>query len=275
MSEEAQAVDTAPTESVDTAPQMSVVGDDGNFSQDWIQGLPDEMGNHSIWQKYGNPLDLAKGAINAQNMVGKKAEEFWTSEAEEDVARQMQIMGIPESPESYNLTVNAPEGIEVDDDRVNAFKQLAWDMGINEDQANALIEWEVNKMSEDVKAFEGDDLMAMQNAEQELREIWPGDKYDYNLAKVQETLDFLGLAEFADDPSFGNNTALIQAFYEKVVPLIDQDEIIENRAIDNYASISDQLSELEYKMENYNGNMAASEYQSMIAIREELLKKIT
>lgn len=275
MSEEAQTVDTAPTESVDTAPQMSVVGDDGNFSQDWIKGLPDDMGNHSIWQKYGNPLDLAKGAINAQNMVGKKAEEFWTSEAEEDIAKQMEILGIPESPDAYNLTINAPEGLEVDDSRIDAFKQLAWDMGINEDQANALIEWEINKMGEDTQATEADNLLSMQQSEEELRKIWPGDKYDYNLSKVQETLDFLGLGEFADIPELGNNPTLIKTLFEKLVPIIDQDEIIENRAMDNYSSISDQLSALEEQMDNYKGNMAEHSYQAMIAQREELLKKIT
>ena len=275
MSEEMQAGDTAPTETVDTAPQLSVVGEDGNFNQEWVQQLPDEMGNHSIWQKYENPLDMVKGAINAQNMVGKKAEEFWMSDADEDVARQMEIMGIPNKPEDYNFTIDAPEGIEVDDSRIDAFKELAWEMGINEDQANALIKWELSKLQEDMGQIETEQLVSYQEAESTLRGKWPGDKYEYNISKVQESLDALGLGEFMDDPAIGNNVELIETIFNKVVPILDVDTLIENKNLDSYANVNDQLKELEFKMENYEGNMAGSEYQGMIVLREELLKKIT
>ena len=61
MSEEQIPVET-PVETTDTVEQPVILNNEGNFNSDWLQGLPDELGNHSIWSKYNNPVDLAKGA---------------------------------------------------------------------------------------------------------------------------------------------------------------------------------------------------------------------
>ena len=57
---------------------------------------------------------------------------------------------------------------------------------------------------------------------------WTGDKFEYNMGKVANVMDYLGLEEFKDDPAIGNNVDFIKAVFENIVPIISEDEIIES-----------------------------------------------
>ena len=59
------------------------------------------------------------------------------------------------------------------------------------------------------------------------------------------------------------------------LPLIDNDELIQQRNNDNFASLSDQLSEIEQKMMQYTGNTSDITYQNWIKERSSLLEKIS
>ena len=85
----------APVETETATQPLDILTDEGKFNEAWKESLPDDLGKHSIWSKYDNVTDLVKGAINAQSQVGKKAEEFWFSEDEKDIARRKEIMNIP------------------------------------------------------------------------------------------------------------------------------------------------------------------------------------
>ena len=100
MSEDTQTPVETPVETTDTVEQPGMLNDEGNFNADWLQGLPDELGNHSIWSKYNNPIDLAKGAINAQSMVGGKLEDLLSSEDQNDINKVHELF------EEYTTTHN-------------------------------------------------------------------------------------------------------------------------------------------------------------------------
>ena len=275
MSEEV--VDTPIEESIDTVKQpMSVLNDDGSFTQEYLDSLPDELGSHSIFQKYTNPVDLVKGSINAQSMTGKKMEDFWTSEDPADVERRRDIMGLARSEEDYKFSFNEPpENFNQDEDRINAFKKLAFENNIPPSVAQNLLDWEMDMYKQDLANEEESYNVQIREAEDELRAMWRGDEYEYNLSKVSSVMDHLGLAEFKDDPNIGNNPTLIKAIYENIVPLIDNDKLIESNMSENYASLKDQLSEVESKMYGYKGSTHDSEYQALVKQRTSLLEKIT
>ena len=275
MSEEQTPVEAPSVEETATQP-VDILSDDGKFNQSWVEALPEDLGKHSIWSKYDNPIDLVKGTINAQSQIGRKAEEFWTSEDENDVAKRREIMGIPEDYDSYSLEAGElPEGLELDQERIDAFRQLAYDNNIPPEAAQAILEFEMQNAIDEYNNSDTQQEVYRQEAESVLREDWKGDKYEYNLAKVSETMDYLGLGEFKDDPNIGNNTEFIKAVFENVVPLIDSDDLIETRKSDNYATINDQLVELEQKMNEYRGNTSELPYLGMIKEREALLRKIS
>tara|TARA_R100001509_G_scaffold54835_1_gene30118 strand:+ start:4888 stop:5712 length:825 start_codon:yes stop_codon:yes gene_type:complete len=274
MSEEQTPVET-PVETTDTVEQPGMLNDEGNFNADWLQGLPDDLGNHSIWNKYNNPIDLAKGAINAQSMVGGKLEDLLASEDQNDIHKVHELLGVPTTVDGYALNIEAPEGIEIDDSRVQEFKELAFEHGISNNAVQALIDFDMKALADSVAQEDVDYDVSVNDAEAELREIWKGDQFDYNMSKVAEVMEFMGLEELMDDPSIGNNVQLIQALYNNVLPLIDNDDLIQQRNNDNFASLSDQLSEIEQKMMQYTGNTSDITYQNWIKERSSLLEKIS
>ena len=274
MSEEVQTPEAPSVE--ETAQPVDILSDDGKFNQSWVEALPEDLGKHSIWSKYDNPIDLIKGTINAQSQIGRKAEEFWTSEDENDVAKRREIMGLPEDYDGYSLEAGEiPEGLEIDQERIDAFRQLAYENNIPPEAAQAILEFEMQNAIDEFNNSDTQQEVYRQEAESVLREEWKGDKYEYNLAKVSETMDYLGLGDFKDDPAIGNNTEFIKAVFEHVVPLIDSDDLIETRKSDNYATINDQLVEVEQRMNEYRGNTSELPYQAMIKEREALLRKIS
>ena len=269
--EEQTPVEAPSVEETATQP-VEILTSEGKFNESWRESLPEELGNHSIWSKYDNPVDLVKGAINAQSLAGRKAEEFWTSEDANDVAKRNELMGIGSSADDYEIAYEAPEGIQVDENRINDFKQFAYENGLSKEAAQALVNWELEKVSQSI----GDDDRAyeqsLQEAESELRGEWKGDQYEYNLAKVANSLDYLGMGDFKEDPIIANNPGFVKAWFEKVVPLLDNDKIIEQRNLDNAHTIEDQLIELESKMYSHE-NTNDLTYQQLTKQYGDLLSK--
>jgi len=277
MSEEVQTPEEAPVEVTDTVEQpVNILTDEGKFNEQWRDNLPDDLGKHSIWSKYDNVTDLVKGSINAQNQIGKKAEEFWSSEDVNDISKRKEIMGVPNDSEGYEFNIEeVPEGTELDEEKISSFKTLAHELGLNNKQAQSLLDYQIKSSAD---AFEQDDKLvelSLREAEENLREEWTGDKFDYNMGKVANVMDFLGLQDFKDDPMIGNNVDFIKAVFENVVPLISEDDIIESGVEQNYATINDQLQEIENEMFTYEGDTNDYKYKTMVKERLALLEKIS
>lgn len=272
MSEEQIPVET-PVETTDTVEQPVILNNEGNFNSEWLQGLPDELGNHSIWSKYNNPVDLAKGAINAQKMIGGKLDDFLSSQDANDIAKRNELLGIPKSAEDYNFSLDVPENIELPEGRITEFKELAHSLGISNKAAEELIKFDIEKAGQDLQQSDLDYEAEVQNAEKELREVWKGDAFEYNMSKVAEVMEFLDLGEMMDDPAIGNNTKLIQAIYNKFVPLLDNDTLIEAKNNDNFASIKDQLDDVDRQLMEYEGNTGETGYQKLLEQKSILLNQ--
>ena len=113
MEDQGQIPVETPVETTDTVEQP-VSNDWGTtqWNEGFLQNLPDELGNHSIFKKYQDPTSFIQGAINAQSHIGQKAEEFWRSEDPNDVAVKNEIMGVPQSADQYQY--NIPDDIDIE-----------------------------------------------------------------------------------------------------------------------------------------------------------------
>jgi hypothetical protein len=267
---------------IDPTPQEPVVSqdilnDDGRFSESYLSSLPDDLGKHGIFEKYNNPVDLVKGAINAQSLAGKKAEEFWTSEDPDVIASRNQIMGIPDSADGYEYnTEGIPDShIEMATKQANAFKEFAAENKIPKEIAEKILEWDKQRGIEAFEQNKATESIHIQNVENQLREIWKGDKYEYNISKIKGTLEAAGLESFVNDPAIANNPQHLQLILDKMVPLFEDDKIIEGRMQQNHATLSDQLADLESKMYSWDGSTNDHQYINMVKQRTELLTKIT
>jgi hypothetical protein len=272
--EEQTPVEAPSVEETATQPVENFVDGSGNFSEDFLQSLPDDLGGHSILQKYNNPIDLIKGSINAQSLAGKKAEEFWTSDDESIVAQRNEIMGVPSSVDDYEINLSEAPEDSISEEVIDNFKELAHSLGMPVKTAQAIIDWEIANVKSDIEGEEEFYQQELDESEGVLREQWKGDTFDYNLAKVSEAMDYLELSDLKDNPKFANDPDFIMAIFNKIVPLIDSDDIIAERKTENYATISDSLADLEKRMFDYQGSTSGHEYQRMVQERKALLEKI-
>ena len=184
MSEEVETPVEAPSVEETATQPLNILNDEGKFNETWRDALPDDLGKHSIWSKYDNVTDLVKGAINAQSQVGKKAEDFWLSEDQNDIARRREIMNIPSEVDGYEITTGEiPEGTELDEARLGSFKDLAHKVGLTVEQAQAIADWEIESGSNDRQQIEQAEELSVREAEETLRKEWTGDKFEYNMGK--------------------------------------------------------------------------------------------
>jgi hypothetical protein len=256
-----------------TAP---VFGDDGKFTEDYLKSLPEDLGNHSIFQKYNSVADLAKGAINAQSLAGKKAEDFWTSEDPNDVARRREIMGVPKDVSGYEISVGeVPDGMPLDNERIDAFKEFALERNIPAETAQALIEWDVERASEAWANIQEQNATQTRETEEALRQEWKGDKYDINIDRIKGTLEAAGLGDWVEDPAFANNPVRLKQFLDKIVPLFSDDAVVEARMKESRATLDDKLREVEGRMNAYAGGTNEPAYLNMVRERSDLLTKLT
>ena len=152
---------------------------------------------------------------------------------------------------------------------------MAHELGLTNEQAQAIVDWEVKSGQADLQNIEQAEELSIREAEDTLRKEWTGDNFEYNMGKVSSVMDYLGLEEFKDDPAIGNNVDFIKAVYENIVPLISEDQIIEQGMEENYATVTDQLDLLEEEMRNYEGNTSDVAYQNMLKQRLAFLEKIS
>lgn len=281
MSEEVQtteqpAIEQTPEQTV--APTNDFLTDDGKFTESFLSTLPDELGKHSIIEKYGrDPVNIIKGAINAQGLAGKKAEDFWTSEDPDVVASRNKIMGIPDSADAYEYDASdIPEAYrDLATQGVDAFKQFALENKIPKSIAEKVLAFDKARGIEAFEQKQASDEMQAQNVEKQLREKWKGDKYEYNISKIKGTLEAAGLESFINDPAVANNPEHLELILEKMVPLFADDKLIEARMSQNTATLNDQLVDVESRISSYEGGANDPAYKSLVKQRFELLQKIS
>ena len=101
---------------------------------DWKTALPDDLKSAKSLASIKSVEDLAKGYVNAQSVVGRRFEDLTPEQLSEYYTAQ----GRPETPDGYNFEV--PEGLQVDKDIQDWYKQKAHELGLNETQAKSMYE---------------------------------------------------------------------------------------------------------------------------------------
>lgn len=263
--------DTQTTEEV----KASYVNEDGTWN---VGAFGDGLGEHSIFEKFKTPEETIKGTINAQELIGKKAQDFWTSEDPDHVSMRNGIMGIPaeaseyewETPEAF---MSLPEELqkEVEKD-VQDSAAFALENGIGKSAFKALIERGINRTinnyNENVKNGE----ISVFEGQEELKKEW-GMKHDYNYAKTEDTLTLLEmplLAQYAE-----SDPALVREIFEKLTPNFADDKLTEARQEQSMATLEDKYRDITNRMRNFKGDTRGSEYELLRKENEKILMKMT
>ena len=255
----------------------AIIGDDGRFTQEFRDKLPEGLGKHSWFDKYKDIEEAVKGSINSDKLAGRKAEDFWLSKEPADIQRRKEIMGVPSKIEEYEVELgDIPEGLDADavSKNIEEFKKFAFENGWPKEMVQQAIEYDMAQGASMIEKGAAEDEQTKAAAEVELRKEWKGDKFEYNVSKAKDALEYLGLGDWIENPVYGNDPKFIKDVFEKIVPLTSDDTIIEARQSQSFATLSDTLSQLEGKMRDFKGSTTDPVYRKMVTDRGALLQKL-
>lgn len=255
------------------APQTdfsSLINPDGSFKDEFYSSLPEGIGEHGAVKKYKTVPDLVKGHINANSMIGKKAEEFLKSEDPEIVSKRNEWLGIPDE---YNFTLpEKSDEIPYNEDAIEGFKQKAKEIGLSQKQAQDLLDWDFSRAGELQEGVKQQLVEMRDKAEETLKADW-GRNYQPNLQKVKQATDYLGITEVLEQTGLGNEPMVLKAVLDKIVPAISDDNLIEGTMRNNLETVYDTMRELDKQLLTHPSPQS-QEYRTLLSKKEELLAKM-
>ena len=163
---------------------VSIIGDDGNFSENWMEaaGVPEDLRGDLTLKSTKNIAGMASQLVNAQKMIGKSAN-MVVIPTEKSTQTEWDTFysatGRPDTPDDYQIS--HLEGIgETDTQLESAFKALAHSEGLRPSTVQKLIALDDNRIMAGMDA-----IAKAQQAEKEatilaLKEKW-GAAYDERL----------------------------------------------------------------------------------------------
>lgn len=227
--------DETTTTTTETTTQPATSTDSSN----WIDNLPDDIKNDATLVNFKGKdvTEVVKSYVSAQRLLGSsiripgpdasveaKAEFMKKVESvpgitrlpdekdSESVKAFYSKLGRPSTAEGYKFTV--PEGIKLDDDATNVFKSVAYNAGLTNKQAEALVMFDVQRNQELIKAIDA----GRNQSEVALKKEW-GTEYDTRIDLAKGLLThfenkFPDAAKELKTTAVGNNPIVLMALAE-------------------------------------------------------------
>ena len=195
----------------------------------WKDSISQEFREDPNISKFTEIDALAKSYINATRMIGQDKVAIPNENSTDDQWNEVYgKLGRPESADKYKLEVQS-ETASLDENAIKQFAENAHQLGLNNKQAQGILEYYKNSMEGSVQQARVDTETAQANAEQELRKEW-GRSYDENIkragaiAKANMSEDILNM-ELKDGTRIGDHAAVIKGF-ANIANLMSEDKMI-------------------------------------------------
>lgn len=263
MSEEAVATSTtsesAPVDggygSEAVSPSSIISGGDVNTPPDLSfnpQYLPDGLANEPSLQNFDSVDKLAKSYTHLVKKMGVPADQLLRlPQAGESMDDVYNALGRPETHENYDMGDYAPESTE-------DFRQLAHQIGLNNDQANVLFDAYVNAMAgqqeQEQSAFE---QFEVENT-QALQKEWGG-AFDKNVELARRA--FMNFAtpeavEIMEQTGLGNHPEILKVF-SRIGELLQEDSVLPGSSTPVLGGMNPAQAQ-----EAFNSKMADPEFRN-------------
>jgi hypothetical protein len=234
-----------PTEPVTAAETVAVEAPAQNVEQaaaveDW---RPESLRGEKTLEKYKSPEDAYKALVEAQKLIGKKAdplappaEDAPQEEKDAFSAKLRELRGVPAEDkvaEAYAVEVpeDAPEGYALSPELLGAFQGLAHKAGLAPAEFKELAAGYMAMEVQAIAAARQEAKVRQEKAETALVKEWqaadlvPKEQFSNALKAAQA----LGLVSKDGKESIlghlGNNTALIKALASEVYPLVAEGKL--------------------------------------------------
>ena len=221
----------------------------------WKEAISEEFRNDPNIEKFTEIDALAKSYINATQMIGKDKVAVPNKNSTEDQWNEVyDKLGRPESAEKYTLNAKS-DVVPIDEQAIKQFAENAHKLGLNNKQAQGVLEFYKNNMETNAHQSKVDIETSQVQAEQELRKEW-GRDFESNvkragaLAKANLNTEILDL-ELKNGMRVGDHPEMIKGF-AKIAALLTEDKIISPED-ENASKTTDIESEISSIMDNKEG----------------------
>jgi len=246
-------VETTPQETTSTETNDTLVSSTTDntvqTAKSWKETISEEFRNDPNISKFTEIDALAKSYINATKMIGSDKIAVPTNNSTEDQWNEVyNKLGRPESPDKYKLDFKS-EVAPVDEQAIKSFAEVAHKTGLNEKQAQAILDFYKQNSENSVQQLKIDTETAQAQAEQQLRQEW-GKQYESNItkaasvAKANMSGDVLDM-QLKDGTRLGDHPEVIKGF-AKIAGLLSEDKMAtpESETVDQGRDLETEISKI-------------------------------
>jgi len=138
-------------DNLDSDQQAASSSDDTGLTPvEWRQHIPEEMRDKGYWKpvEQADLSTVLKNYGHAQERLGRS---ITLPEEGEDRSAVYEKLGRPKTPAEYDVKAPEHDGIGWGDDSFEAFKSLAHEKGLTQDQVSGLVDWFKTDLSKKVE----------------------------------------------------------------------------------------------------------------------------
>ena len=221
----------------------------------WKEAISEEFRNDPNIEKFTEIDALAKSYINATQMIGKDKVAVPNKNSTDDQWNEVyDKLGRPESADKYSLNAKS-EVVPIDEQAIKQFAENAHQLGLNNKQAQGILEFYKNNMEGMAHQAKVDTETAQAQSTQQLRQEW-GREFDTNikkagaLAKANMNPEILDM-QLKDGMRLGDHPEIIKGF-AKIAGMMSEDKIVATES-ENVSSNTDVETEISDIMNNKDG----------------------
>ena len=246
ITQETVPVETTSTETTQPTATPTTVSS-GDTPASWKSSISEEFRNDPNIEKFTEIDALAKSYINATRMIGQDKVAVPNKNSTEDQWNEVYSkLGRPETADKYALNIES-EAVAMDENAIKSFAEQSHKLGLNNTQAQGILEFYKNNMESNMQRATVDTETAQAQAETELRAEW-GKDFDSNvskasaLAKANMNPEILDL-QMQDGTRIGDHPEIIKGF-AKIAGMLSEDKLVstESESVNSMKDIQSEIS---------------------------------
>jgi hypothetical protein len=246
ITQETVPVETTSTETTQPTATPTTVSS-GDTPASWKSSISEEFRNDPNIEKFTEIDALAKSYINATRMIGQDKVAVPNKNSTEDQWNEVYSkLGRPETADKYALNIES-EAVAMDESAMKSFAEQSHKLGLNNTQAQGILEFYKNNMESNMQRATVDTETAQAQAETELRAEW-GKEFDSNvskasaLAKANMNPDILDL-QMQDGTRIGDHPEIIKGF-AKIAGMLSEDKLVstESESVNSMKDLQSEIS---------------------------------
>jgi len=247
--EQATTETATPTTQPTTETKPEVTTTTTTTTSSWKDSISEAYRNDPNIEKFTEIDALAKSYINATKMIGQDKVVIPTNNSTEEHWDEVYAkLGRPESADKYTLDAKS-EVVNFDEAAIKSFAEQSHKLGLNNKQAQGILEFYKNNMEGTAQQSKIDTETAQAQAEQQLRQEWGRDfegkvKQAGALAKANINPEVLDMT-LQNGTRLGDHPEIIKGF-AKIAGMMQEDKIVatESENAQSVSNIEEEISSI-------------------------------